>query len=450
MTSRVYKVCPEKKKFRIQVRTAYAKASKRTLYERRGYPCLNSANNDVKRLISFFESGRTRITDFQSCYTDVSNCRNLASKADYAQVVESVRGIARKKKQKHDRKGYNSYKKIMISWKEPYLSEVEWFKQLGNAGFNKERFMRRFYRDSKVMHSSIAAGLLSKNDVDIVDSLKSSELHFSSRICILRNQLLDHKTSLKILRAAIFSGKTFTLLLKAKFDDEDDVKDVIDLSADDEFTLTNISKSQLSRSIQQCQLVEKLYRHLSVKVGMELALLEEVTATVTSPSFDILTSTEVVQSHWKRLKEFKIKNSMGTLATMVSDETDGIISNKTILKWYHEFKKFKMFKEDMRGCHLRRFVLEEYGLKRPFELFLKNERHLTVDVARIQLEALIHSHVSKHPDDSRDLVELMLPLHNRTVHRWMLTCGCKYEKATVSYYTDSHEAEATKRDFKER
>jgi hypothetical protein len=32
----------------------------------------------------------------------------------------------------------------------------------------------------------------------------------------------------------------------------------------------------------------------------------------------------------------------------------------------------------------------------------------------------------------------------------MLKLGCKYEKATVSYYTDSHEAEETKKDMKER
>ena len=32
----------------------------------------------------------------------------------------------------------------------------------------------------------------------------------------------------------------------------------------------------------------------------------------------------------------------------------------------------------------------------------------------------------------------------------MLRCGCKYEKATISYYTDSHEAESTKKDLKER
>jgi hypothetical protein len=109
-------------------------------------------------------------------------------------------------------------------------------------------------------------------------------------------------------------------------------------------------------------------------------------------------------------------------------------------KWYREFKKYKMF---------FRFVLEEYGLQRPFELFLKNEQHLTVDVVRIQLESLIRSHVLKHPDEDVNLM-LMLPLHNRSVHRWMPKCGRKYEKATVSHNADSHEAEATKKDFRER
>jgi hypothetical protein len=83
MTSRVYHVCPDKDKFRIQLRTIYANASKRKLVELRGYPCANSANNDVTRLIKFFQSGKSRITEFVQCYTALSNCRNLAVKADY-------------------------------------------------------------------------------------------------------------------------------------------------------------------------------------------------------------------------------------------------------------------------------------------------------------------------------------------------------------------------------
>jgi hypothetical protein len=42
------------------------------------------------------------------------------------------------------------------------------------------------------------------------------------------------------------------------------------------------------------------------------------------------------------------------------------------------------------------------------------------------------------------------PFSRRTVHRWMLKLGCKCEEVTVSYYTDTHEVEETKRDMKER
>jgi hypothetical protein len=121
ITSRVYNVCPDKDKFRIQIRTVYAKASKRKLVELRGYQCSNSANKDVTRLIKFFQSGKSRITDFVSCYTALSNCRNLAVKADYAKTVDNVNGAIKNKQQTKMCKEYGSYKKIMISWDQPYL-----------------------------------------------------------------------------------------------------------------------------------------------------------------------------------------------------------------------------------------------------------------------------------------------------------------------------------------
>ena len=452
MTSRVYHVCRDKDKFRIQIRIMYAKAGKRKLVELRGYPCSNSANNDVTRLIKFFENGNSRITTFESSYTDVSNCRNLVSKAEYAYTVKGHKGMARRRSQSRLAKEYNSYKKIMISWNEAYLSFKQWTLKCEQKGFDKERFMRRYFRDPKVIQASILKGLLSQHDSEVIDSLKSSVIYFNGRLIALKERALQYRTNLTTLRDAIFSGTTFTLLMKAKFEEDfaDDSNNLIDLSSDDEFTLTNVSKAQLARSSQQCQIVEKFYLLASVKVEKETSLIKEVIKEITDPKFDLYKNKEIVQQYWNKIKEYKVLNSVEIMASQVSTDTDGIVATKTVLKWYREYKEYKMFKEDMRGCHLRRFILEEYGLQRPFELFLKNERHLTVDVARIQLELLIRSHVAKHPDDEHNLVNVMLPLHNRSVHRWMLKCGCKYEKATVSYYTDSHEAEATKKDFKER
>jgi hypothetical protein len=452
MTSRVYHVCPDKDKFRIQLRTIYANASKRKLVELRGYPCANSANNDVTRLIKFFQSGKSRITEFVQCYTALSNCRNLAVKADYTKTIDKVNGVIRKNQHTKMCKEYNSYKKIMISWRQTYLPMKEWSAQNQKKGFDQERFIRRYYRDPQVIQASISRGLLSKDDKEIIDSYKASIHYFTERLGTLNEQASQCLSIVKTLRSAIYSATTFTLLMKAEFEDEpeDEFKDVIDLSDDDEFTATNTSKLQLTRSIQQCQLVEKVYHLMTIKVASEMSLVRNVLAEITALTFNPLKSVESIQQHWNLIKEFKITHSVENIVSEVSVETDQLVSTKTILKWYREFKKYKMFKEDIRGCHLRRFVLEEYGLQRPFELFLKNERHLTVDVARIQLESLIRSHALKHPDEDVNLIEAMLPLHNRSVHRWMLKCGCKYEKATVSYYTDSHEAEATKKDFKER
>ena len=82
-------------------------------------------------------------------------------------------------------------------------------------------------------------------------------------------------------------------------------------------------------------------------------------------------------------------------------------------------------------------------------MYLKNERHLSVDAATIGLQRIIDSDPPAEAEGKKAYVNLQ-PLSRRTVHRWMLKCGCKYGKASVSYYTDSHEAEETKKDFRER
>jgi hypothetical protein len=317
MTSRVHNVCPDKDKFRIQIRTVYAKASKRKLVELRGYPCSNSANNDVTRLIKFFQSGKSRITDFVSCYTALSNCRNLAVKADYAKTVDNVNGAIKKKQQTKMCKEYGSYKKIMISWDQPYLPMKEWSTEQQKKGFDKERFIRRYYRDPKVIQASISRGLLSKDDGEIIKSCKASVDYFTERLGVLNDQASRCQEIVKTLRSAIFSGRTFTLLMKAEFEDEpkDEFKDIIDLTDDDEFTATNISKSQLTRSIKQCQLVEKVYRLISKKLECEISLLKKVLADITDPKFNPLNSVEIIQQHWNRIKEFKITQSVENLVS---------------------------------------------------------------------------------------------------------------------------------------
>lgn len=107
------------------------------------------------------------------------------------------------------------------------------------------------------------------------------------------------------------------------------------------------------------------------------------------------------------------------------------------------------FQEDCRGPHARKTVIEEYEYTRRFQLYPKNERKLTVNAATRALEAII----TKNPPVDKNGQKLLngsRSFTQRIVHRWMLKLVCKYEKSTVSYYTDTHEAEETKKDFQER
>ena len=125
------------------------------------------------------------------------------------------------------------------------------------------------------------------------------------------------------------------------------------------------------------------------------------------------------------------------------------MSSRKIREWYNEYLENGSFEEDMRGCWKRDMFLEEYGYSLRFQIYLKNEKKLTVDIATKELESIIQKDPPKSEEGKRNF-ESLRPFSRRTVHRWMTKLGCKYEKATVSYYTDSHEAEETKKDMKER
>jgi hypothetical protein len=126
-----------------------------------------------------------------------------------------------------------------------------------------------------------------------------------------------------------------------------------------------------------------------------------------------------------------------------------VVSNKKIREWYHDYLQSGSFEEDLRGSWKRDMFLDEYAYFLRFQMYLKNERKLTVDIASKELETMIHKDPPK-TEVGRRAFDGLRPFSRRTVHRWMLKLGCKYEKATVSYYTDTHEAEETKKDMKQR
>jgi hypothetical protein len=157
----------------------------------------------------------------------------------------------------------------------------------------------------------------------------------------------------------------------------------------------------------------------------------------------------MLQDHEKIKKLFRQEHTMDILSERARAETGHAISSRKIREWYHEYLENQSFEEDLRGSWKRDMFLEDYDYALRFQIHLKNERKLTVDAATKELELIILKDPPKTEEGKRAFDSLR-PFSRRTAHRWMVKLGCKYEKATVSYYTDSHEAEKTKKDMKER
>ena len=107
---------------------------------------------------------------------------------------------------------------------------------------------------------------------------------------------------------------------------------------------------------------------------------------------------------------------MAVIAEEAIEESNRKISARTLRKWYNEFEEFNKFKEDLRGCYERNFFLEEHGCKRRFELYLKNERHLSVNSATSALQRIIDADPPQTADGKKALINIQ-PLSRRTVHR---------------------------------
>lgn len=449
MTSRTFIVVPDGKSFRIHVRTVYEKSSKRRLEEVRGYPTENSAQNDLKRLKSHLLDNGRAVKTFQKNFSNEWNCKNTAEVQSYRAAIAPLKGVIMMRRNHNLNREYSLYVKLMVASQTAYDSREIWEKNFADDAGMKERLLRRHARDPKVLHASIIKGMLSIEASTSLDSIRCSIIYFNERSVTLNSQLSEANCKLLTSRKAMYSGETFSLLLRAKFEDEESNKEFIDLTVDDAFTMTNTSKSQLVRSILQCSVTEKIYTSLRGKMKEELQLLQDILVQVGDVRSDLRESEEKIECHWQRIKHCKRTNSIIHIVERVATDTGNVIGSATITRWFNDFKKLGSFKEDMRGCYQRRFFLEEHGLLRQFKLYLKNERSLTVDAAKRSLEHLIEINAAKDESTEQDKLSL-LPLNRRTVHRWMLQCGCKYEKATVSYYTDSHEAEETKKDFRER
>lgn len=186
-----------------------------------------------------------------------------------------------------------------------------------------------------------------------------------------------------------------------------------------------------------------------MKNDLENEILITFMSEIKSSSLDLGQREVMLQDHEKTKKLFRLEHTMEILSERARAETGNAISSRKIREWYHDYLENQSFEEDLRGSWKRDMFLEDYDYALRFQIYLKNERKLTVDTATKELESMILKDPPK-TEEGKKVFDSLRPFSRRTVHRWMVKLGCKYEKATVSYYTDSHEAEETKRDMKER
>ena len=242
------------------------------------------------------------------------------------------------------------------------------------------------------------------------------------------------------LRKCIYSGQCYT---KIKETSSEDNNDIIDLSEEQpKFTLETTSKTQLDRVMVQCITVLNMLQLLNDKNSSEVYMLEQFQYDLNSKTLDKCEREEMFKVHEVAKLSFRSKNTIPVLSEKVRDNTGTSISARRVREWYAEYFEKECFEEDLRGGWQRDMFLEEFGYSVRFQLYLKNEKKLTVDVATKELESIITKDPPK-TEEGKEAFENLRPFTKRTVHRWIIRLGCKYEKATVSYYTD-------KKDMRER
>ena len=425
--------------YRLVVTERQAKRAKLVQRKVQGYLSMKAAENDIPLVTRHLDLGR-RITTFQKTVgSATSNTGNQSRRLK----GKSVSGCVAKAVKRASTRKYKRYCSRMASASLVPIPKLEW-DALFDSPANNCRTLRAASRDPYTRYLYFIKELESSGEAENLGAIENSIKYMKERKVTLSVFMTEEDKTVQKLRTAICTSSCYTLLLKAHFEEDGDAESNTE---DTKFTLQNTSKEQLSRVATQCFLTLSLSQRLKIRAEEEIVILEDSLQLISEMSRANLKDT--ISDVLLRRNEFKIKNSMASVAESVFLECNKIISAKTIRKWYNEFKEFGLFKEDLRGCYERRSFLSEYNYSRKFELYLKNERHLTVDEAKRNLEFILNSNPPESDVGKKVLADL-LPLSRSTVHRWMIKAGCKYEKASTSYYTDSHELESTKQDFRER
>ncbi|CAN0453430.1 unnamed protein product, partial [Pylaiella littoralis] len=132
------------------------------------------------------------------------------------------------------------------------------------------------------------------------------------------------------------------------------------------------------------------------------------------------------------------ESSLLRIAARVNSAGSRVYAASTVLGWVRDFRGHGGYKRDLRGVHERDWVMSEEDLKDELIKWMRTQKHLTVkDVQNYINQWLFANEIGEL---SRLLsYQVNLPVSMATTHSWMIALGCKYERATKSFYTDGHE-----------
>ncbi|CAB1102065.1 unnamed protein product [Ectocarpus sp. CCAP 1310/34] len=132
------------------------------------------------------------------------------------------------------------------------------------------------------------------------------------------------------------------------------------------------------------------------------------------------------------------ESSLLRIAARVNSAGSRVYAASTILGWLRDFRGHGGSKRDSRGVHERDWIMSEEDLKDELVMWMRTQKRLTVkDVQNYINQWLFANEIG---DLSRLLsYQVNLPVSMATTHSWMIALGCKYERATKSFYTDGHE-----------
>ena len=430
---RVYTIRKEKQSYTVVVKPI--KTNQKTFYLR-GYLTQRCAERDLPRLLIHLRTKEVQTfeqnTGEEYDITPPSKKRKDET-LHVVSTVKELRGNCFKQLCHRLEYSYYRYRTEAKCKDSSCLSKTRWMKQqsLKNA-------------DDKCNAKQVDL----EQDVRTESAL--SYLH--QRLQLLENRKRVNEKILKGLRESIYTGTCYKKI-REYISEKEKEDNIIDLTDDGPpLTQETTSRSQLTRVTLQCFVTYNTMQRLESKDAEEMKMLSMILqeAKILMGSAEERKHLPILLSRYEADKSsFRSNNSINKISDDVRLLSGGHISSRTIRVWYNEYIEKQSFQEDCRGSHERTTFIEDYGYGQRFQLYLKNERKLTVETATRELEEMIR----KDPPASvegKKMFESLRPFSKRTVHRWMRKLGCKCEKATMSYYTDTHEAEETKRDFKER